>query len=219
MQSIDTISLDGVIPEVFAAEGAEVAGDVWLSALTLHRGHTYCIEAGSGHGKTSLCAYLYGLRTDYRGRICIGGRDAASLRVADWCGLRRRHIAYMPQGLDLFPELSALDNVMLKNRLTDFRSEAEIRADFDRLGLADRIDRPAGRLSAGQQQRVALIRALCQPFDFLLIDEPASHLDPANNRLAADMAAERAAAQGAAVVATSVGTPFALAGDITILQL
>lgn len=60
-------------------------------------------------------------------------------------------------------------------------------------------------LSIGQQQRVAVVRALCQPFDFMLLDEPVSHLDERNNRAVADLVDEEAKACGAAVVATSVG--------------
>ena len=219
MPSIDILRLEGVVPEVFASDTTHVGGDVWLTDLVLERGRTYRVEAASGRGKSSLCAYLYGLRADYRGHIYIGGRDAATLTVADWCALRRRHLAYVPQGLDLFADLSALDNVLIKNRLTGFRTEAGIRADFDRLGLGGLADRPAGRLSVGQQQRVAIIRALCQPFDFILLDEPVSHLDEANNRLCAALVAECAAAQGAAVVATSVGNPLAVTGDVMTLAL
>jgi len=213
------ISLAGVVPEVFAADGEAVRSDVWLTDLCLERGQIYNVEASSGRGKSSLCAYLYGLRTDYRGRICFDGADISAFGIERWCGLRRSHLAYLPQGLDLFAELSALDNVLLKNRLTDFRTEAEIRSDFERLGVDDRIGVPAGRLSVGQQQRVALIRALCQPFDFVLLDEPVSHLDPANNRLCAELVEERAAGQGAAVVATSVGCPLDLRGSVKILKL
>lgn len=76
---------------------------------------------------------------------------------------------------------------------------------FEQLGIASRRDYPAARLSIGQQQRVAIIRAICQPFDFMLLDEPVSHLDAANNRIAADLITEEAARQGAAIISTSVG--------------
>lgn len=76
---------------------------------------------------------------------------------------------------------------------------------MDRLGITSRRDYPAGRLSIGQQQRVALIRSLCQPFDFILLDEPVSHLDEANNRLAARIVEEEALRQGAGIITFSVG--------------
>ena len=61
------------------------------------------------------------------------------------------------------------------------------------------------RLSIGQQQRVAIIRTLCQPCDFILLDEPVSHLDAANNRIVAQMVTDEARSQGAGVISTSVG--------------
>ena len=76
---------------------------------------------------------------------------------------------------------------------------------FEALEIDNRIDTPVGRLSIGQQQRVAIIRTLCQPFDFILLDEPVSHLDARNNDIAARLIADEAAAQGAAIIATSVG--------------
>lgn len=213
------IRLHDVVPEVFAAGGVSDDSQVWRTDLVLRPGHIYNVEAASGRGKSSLCAYLYGLRHDYRGTITIGGEDVSRWDIRRWCEVRRTVLAYLPQGLELFAELSALDNVLLKNRLTGCRTEAQIRADFERLGITDRIDTPAGRLSVGQQQRVALLRALCQPFEFILLDEPASHLDEANNRECARLVAERAAERDAAVISTSVGNPMLFGGDVISLKL
>ena len=79
-----------------------------------------------------------------------------------------------------------------------------------RLGILFRRDYPAGRMSIGQQQRLAIIRALCQPFDFILLDEPVSHLDEENNRIAAEIIAEEARRQGAGIISTSVGNHLLL---------
>ena len=81
---------------------------------------------------------------------------------------------------------------------------------MERLGIASRRDYPAGRMSIGQQQRVAIIRSVCQPFDFLLLDEPVSHLDEENNRIAAALIAEEAERQGAGIISTSVGNHLLL---------
>lgn len=219
---MQTITLTGVLPRVFGGErdsAAVRASQVWLSQLELQRGRFYRIDASSGMGKTSLCAYIYGLRTDYEGRIDFDGRDISAFSVSDWCAIRRNSLAYLPQNLDLFAGLSAVDNILLKNRLTDYRSETDIRRMLDVLGLSSRADVPAGRLSVGQQQRVALVRSLCQPFDFILLDEPVSHLDAANNRICADMVADAARSQGAGIISTSVGNHPALPGDINIIEL
>ena len=92
-----------------------------------------------------------------------------------------------------------------------YTTPEEIRSLFERLGVADRADRPAGKLSIGQQQRVAIIRTVCQPCDFFLLDEPVSHLDETNNRIVADIITEEAARTGAAVIATSVGNNLDIA--------
>ena len=118
----------------------------------------------------------------------------------------------------LFPELTAMDNILIKNRLTDFRTEAEIRRMLERLEIGHKADSPAGLLSVGQQQRVAIIRALCQPYDFLLVDEPVSHLDARNNAAVAAMITEETAARDAAVIATSVGNKLSLA-EYKLLKL
>ena len=112
--------------------------------------------------------------------------------------------------------LTAIENVMVKNRLTDRYDEATIRRMFDRLGIASRADTPVGRMSLGQQQRVAVIRALCQPFDFILLDEPVSHLDAASNAAVAALIGETARANDASVIITSIGNRLSLDTDTTI---
>lgn len=206
---MNSITLSDTLPRVFVSERIPDS-DVWRRRLTFERGSFYLVEAASGGGKSSMCAYIYGARTDYEGRILFDDRDVSSLRIADWQEIRRLHIAYLPQELSLFPELSAIDNIRLKNNLTGHFSDREIDVMLDRLGIASRRDKPAGQLSIGQQQRVAIIRALCQPFDFLLLDEPVSHLDNENNRIAAEMIATEAHRQGAAVISTSVGNHIML---------
>ena len=73
------------------------------------------------------------------------------------------------------------------------------------MGIAEKWDTPLGMLSFGQQQRVAMIRALCQPFDFIFLDEPVSHLDEGNGRIMASLLTEEVERQGAGVVVTSIG--------------
>ena len=81
------------------------------------------------------------------------------------------------------------------------------------MGIADKRQALVGRMSFGQQQRVAMIRALCQPFDFIFVDEPISHLDDSNSRIMADMLMEEARRQGAGVIATSIGKRIELQYD------
>lgn len=198
-----------MLPRVFVNENIPES-DVWDEELTLYRGNNYLIEAASGGGKSSMCAYVYGARVDYEGELFFNGKDTRGFSIAEWQEIRRRHIAYLPQELDLFPELTAWENIQLKNTLTNHFGDKDIERMLDELGIASRRDYPAGRMSIGQQQRVAIIRSLCQPFDFILLDEPVSHLDEGNNRIVADMIAREAERQGAAVISTSVGNPLLL---------
>lgn len=218
---IDTIILDGVLPKVF--HGSEQESSVkdsliWLREVKLMRGTDYLVEATSGAGKSSLCSFIYGVRSDYDGRILIGGRDARSLSAADWSKLRQNELAYLPQQLMLFPELTVMENIEIKNRLTRHKTEAEIVAMLRQLGIDNKIHEKASRLSVGQQQRVAIVRALCQPFSFILLDEPVSHLDAENNRVAAEMLVKEARRQCASIVATTVGNTIEIDG-MKVLRL
>lgn len=200
-------------------EESRIAGsEVWLKHLDIAKPQSYLVYAESGTGKSSLCAYLYGNRRDYDGKILFDGEDVGTYTPEKWSRLRREALAYLPQQLSLFPELTAIDNVLLKNRLTDYSSEADIRLMFQQLAIDNRADVVAGRLSIGQQQRVAIIRALVQPFDFLLLDEPVSHLDARNNEVVAQMIAAEARKRGASIIATSVGNHLSIS-DFKMLRL
>ena len=219
---IKSITLKGVLPRVFSGDddrGRLKESEVWLrSELTFRVKERYIIEAESGTGKSSLCAYIYGERTDYEGDILFDGVPVRGFSVERWCELRRSALAYLPQEMRLFPELTVMDNILIKNRLTDYKSEPEILDMLDSLELRHKATEPAGRLSIGQQQRVATVRALCQPFDFILVDEPVSHLDSRNNLAVASLIASEATARDASVIATSVGNKLSLT-DYTLLRL
>lgn len=211
---METISLNNTLPRVFAGHDG-IHSDVWLRNITFDRGKRYLICAESGTGKSSMCSYIYGYRQDYSGDILFDGSDIRALAIAQWCEIRQRHIAYLPQDMRLFGQLSAFENVQLKNRLTGFKSQQEIVDLFQALGIGDKMDSLASKLSIGQQQRVAIIRTLCQPCDFIILDEPVSHLDQDNNRTVARLITQEAARQGAGVIATSVGNHLKMEVDKT----
>lgn len=233
MDRILSIMLEDTLPRVFEHESIPPS-EIWRKNVTLELGKDYLIEAASGTGKSSLCSFIYGLRQDYLGKIIFrkshnyeGRPDSAKshdisardLKVLDWQNLRRKHIAYLPQELALFPELTALENIRLKNDLEEALSEAEIRDMLEEFGISHRTHQAVGRMSIGQQQRVAIIRALAQPFDFILLDEPVSHLDEENNRIAAAMVERIARRQGASIISTSVGNQLLLSSNPEIFKL
>lgn len=206
------IKLNSVVPEIFA-ERSDLRSDVWHADICFEQGKSYLIEAASGTGKSSLCSYLYGQRGDYRGSILFDGEDVTKYSIEDWCRVRRNSIAILFQDLRLFGELTAMENIEVKNRMTNHRTCSEIEAWLEELGIADKRDVRVDRMSYGQQQRVALIRALCQPFDFLLLDEPISHLDDMNSDIMRDVILREIAKNGAAMIATSIGKSMSINYD------
>lgn len=212
---ISEIKLIDALPAVFQGE-PHGKSDVWLTQLELKKGKHYIISAESGTGKSSLCAYIYGSRKDYVGDILFNDTNIRTLKIRDWQENRRQSLAYLPQDLALFPELSAWDNIILKNDLTSHLPYDKIESLLERLGIAARRNFPVGKMSIGQQQRVGIIRSVCQPFDFIFLDEPVSHLDEQNNRIVASIVEEEAGAQGAAIVSTSVGNHLLLSNAETL---
>lgn len=209
---MNRIELQHILPEVFAGRDA-VHSDVWHQSLVLEKENTYLIEAASGTGKSSLCSYIYGYRSDYQGIITFDDINIRKFTVADWCELRKRSIAMLFQDLRLFPELTAWENVQLKNQLTGFRKKKEIMWWFEVLGISDKVNDKVSKMSFGQQQRVAFIRTLCQPFDFVFLDEPISHLDEMNSRAMGKILMEEVGKQGAGVIVTSIGRHLMLDYD------
>lgn len=200
---MNNIELHNTLPCVF--EGRDVQSEIWLQDVTFQKGETYLVEASSGTGKSSLCSYIIGYRKDFSGNICFDGKDIGRYKVSDWTSIRKKTLSLLFQELRLFPELTALENVEIKNGLTGYKSRKEIESWFERLGIADKMNAKVSRLSFGQQQRVAMIRALVQPFDFLMVDEPISHLDDENGRIMAAIMMEEVQLQGAGVIVTSIG--------------
>lgn len=212
---MNTIILKHTLPQVFA-QRSDIISDVWLKDIIFEKGKTYLLEANSGTGKSSLCSFVYGYRKDFQGRIFFDEQNILQLTVKQWVDQRKKHLSLLWQDLRLFPELSAFENVQLKNKLTGFQKKKTIEEWFDRLGIDDKKNALVGQMSFGQQQRVALIRALCQPFDFLFADEPVSHLDDSNSQIMADILQEEVEKQGAGLIVTSIGKRMELPYDAVL---
>lgn len=191
------------MPHVF--RGQSLKSEVWGHRLTFARGEKYLIEAASGTGKSSLCSFLYGYRHDYDGSIVFDDTDVRSMGRDAWREVRQHSVSLLFQELRLFTELTALENIELKNNLTHYKTCEEIVSLLGRVGLADKVNAVTGRMSFGQQQRVAFVRALCQPFDFILLDEPVSHLDESNSDIMGTILDEELTRRGAGMIATSIG--------------
>ena len=212
---MNSIHLQQTLPQVFADRNS-VTSDVWHQDLFFRKGEMYLIEAASGTGKSSLCSYIYGYRNDYQGIINFDETNIKAYSVKQWVDLRKHSLSMLFQDLRIFTELSALENVQLKNNLTGCKKKKEILSFFEQLGIADKINVKAGKLSFGQQQRVAFIRALCQPCLLYTSDAPISHLDDDNSRIMGELIIAEAKAQGAGVIATSIGKHIELPYNHTL---
>ena len=179
--------------------------EVWeADSLLLEQGISYVVEAPSGRGKTSLLSVIYGIRTDYQGLVSIDDRDLVSFSSLEWSQIRKGKLSFIFQGLELFDDLTALENIRLKNKITAYHTDERIMEMAMMLGIDPFLNRKAGILSFGQQQRVAIIRALCQPFDFLLADECFSHMDRDNSLTAYQLIRSECEARNAGLILTSL---------------
>ncbi len=193
---MDSITLNKVLPHVFSHVQGLVS-DVWNEEITFHKGHYYLLEANSGKGKSTFCSYLIGYRRDFDGKILFDEQNINAFTIKDWAEIRTRHVSYLFQELRLFPELTALENVLIKNNMMHFKTKAQILDWFDELDIADKVN-------------------VRQPFDFLLADEPISHLDDDNSNAMAQVLLREATHQGAGVIVTSIGKHLALKYDKVI---
>ena len=149
---MDHIHLQHTLPQVFAGRDT-VISQVWHQDIVFDKGKRYLIE------ESSLCSYIYGYRRDYQGIISFDGRNIRSFSVGEWADVRKHSLSILFQELRIFPELTALENVLLKNRLTNHKKKKEILALFEATGIPDKTDERAGKLSFGQQQRSLLSAA------------------------------------------------------------
>lgn len=196
--------LEQVIP-IPLADSPLSEKSLWRKDVDLDTSSIIIAEAPSGTGKTTLLSLLYGVRHDYAGKIFMNGDDISTFSIEQWAEIRTNKLSAVFQDLRLFPSLTAFQNIQLKNKLKNVLTESEIRSMAEQLGVAHRLDAPCGKLSLGQQQRVAIIRSLAQPFEFLLLDEPFSHLDEANSLKAVELILAQCKKNNAGLLMTSLG--------------
>lgn len=197
------INFSHLIP--FPIPDEQVNGsEIWGKALLFEKGEKILISGQSGTGKSTLVNAILGERSDYSGVLTINDEDIKQFSHKQKARLRQNSISVLPQGLMLFGHLSAWDNIMAKNRITSFMKDDEILDMMDSLNVLSLKDKKSATLSYGENQRVAIIRSLCQPFDFLLLDEPFSHLDKNNAGMAWEIINNHANKQHAGIVITSL---------------
>ncbi len=174
------LSLQGIVPVPLREKISTYQSGIWKSPVVLNKGEYISIQAPSGTGKTTLIHILYGLRKDYEGEVIWGTHTLNATDNEALARLRTKNISVIFQDMRLFPELTAWENIEIKLKLTNTVTAHQATEWLERLGLKDKKNAMGNTLSYGEQQRIAIIRALLQPFEWLLMDEPFSHLDLAN---------------------------------------
>src|SRR6185312_7848344 len=150
--------------------------------LRVEAGSWLALMGPSGSGKTTLVNLIGCLDQPSAGAVRIDGTDVSSFSRRELTRFRAEKIGFIFQQFHLVPYLSALENVMLAQYFHSSTDEAEARAALDRVGLAARAGHLPGKLSGGEQQRVAVARALINHPKLILADEPTGNLDEANEK-------------------------------------
>lgn len=193
------ITLQKILPVFFNA--ADVShSQVWNQQIVFDTTANTHIIAPSGSGKTSLIHFLYGLRTDFSGEIKYADMPIKDFDKEKKATLRQQTISIVFQDLRLFPDQTVYENIAIKRLLSPFHPVDQIAAMASRLGIQNKLQQLCGTCSYGEQQRIAIIRALQQPFQYLLLDEPFSNLDEANREKAMELIQEEATARKASII-------------------
>ncbi len=176
--------------------------------FSLSDGERVAIVGPSGSGKTTLLNLIAGILTPERGRIDIAGTDVTTLSDAERRRFRSSRIGFVFQDFALLDYLSARQNILYPYRITPaltLNRQARDRADAlaEACGIGDKLDRHPQALSQGEQQRVAICRALVTEPKLVLSDEATGNLDPDSKSRILDLLFEQSARAGAAVLAVT----------------
>ena len=147
--------------------------------LEIDQGEFVVVLGPSGSGKTTLLNLVGALDAPTQGRIQVADHDITGLKRSELFAIRRRYVGFIFQSFNLFPSLSALENVQFGSDATRMKGkeQADSRSILEAVGLGDRVNHFPHELSGGEQQRVAIARALATGNPILLADEPTGELD------------------------------------------
>ena len=171
--------------------------------LDVRPGELVSVIGQSGSGKSTLLHVLGALDQVDEGEVVLGGRRLASLREEALAELRSRSVGFVFQFHHLLREFSALENVMMPQLIAgvpDARARERARGLLDEVGLSARLEHKPAQLSGGEQQRVAVARALANRPLVLLADEPSGNLDPQTSDRLHDLLFHVCRVEGAAMV-------------------
>ena len=199
------IALQQLVPVPLKEKFLQRTSDVWNTTVSFQKGEWIKIKAPSGTGKTTLIHTLYKLRNDYEGAVLWNDKNLKEINSDALAQLRQHEISIIFQDLRLFPHLTAWENIELKRVLQQpLYEEDKIDEMAKRLGITHILQQKAEVCSYGEQQRIAIIRALMQPFSWLLMDEPFSHLDIENTSKATALIEEECSKRKAGFILTDL---------------
>ncbi len=199
------ITLQGLVPIPLQDKLNNRPSGIWNTTVSFASQKWVKIVAPSGTGKTTLMNILYKLRHDYTGMVQIDNLNLQSIKGDELAQLRQQKISVIFQDLRLFDNLTAHENIELNRVLQEPYYATEVINEMaERLGISHILNQRAGVCSYGEQQRIAIIRALVQPFDWLLMDEPFSHLDNANTQKAVALISEECAKRKTGFILTGL---------------
>jgi ABC-type lipoprotein export system ATPase subunit len=158
-----------------------------VKEFRMEKGEQVALQGDSGSGKTTFLHLLSGILQPDDGRILLDGAEISKLNEAERDRLRATSIGYIFQTFNLLQGFTCLENVLLGMSFGPGANESRAKELLDRVGLSDRFDYLPRQLSIGQQQRVAVARALANRPSLVLADEPTGNLDQANTVLAIDL--------------------------------
>jgi putative ABC transport system ATP-binding protein len=152
--------------------------------LSVARGEFLSIVGPSGSGKSTLFHIIGGLTPPTAGEVRVADEDLASLSEAGRTRLRRKTVGFVFQKFNLLPNLTARDNIAVKRNISglDSKPDPQFEQVLSLLGVADRLDHKPNALSGGEQQRIAIARAIVNHPAILLADEPTGNLDTENSK-------------------------------------
>jgi putative ABC transport system ATP-binding protein len=199
MTGLMQLAIRHLLPAYFN-ESAMQTSEVWGKELVFENGEFIKIVAPSGSGKSSLINFFYGTRNDYTGTISYAGKNISEFSIEELASQRRNHISIVFQDMKLFADQTVAQNLELKRQLNPYHPAEKIKEMTERLGIGDKLQYKCSTCSYGEQQRIAIIRSLMQPFDILLLDEPFSHLDKNNSEIAMQLMLEETRTRNATII-------------------
>ena len=189
------------VRKAFVVPGGEIVPVLDIESFVLDSGEQVALEGQSGSGKSTLLNVICGIMRPDAGSVCVGGHDIARFDEARRDRVRADTLGLVFQQFNLLPGFTALENVLVAMSFGSARPDRKRAADLlGAVGLAHRLGHKPAQLSTGQQQRVAVARALANRPRAVLADEPTASIDSAHQQQVIDLLRDTCREQGAALL-------------------